>query len=265
MADADATARAHVWTIGDYPLIAEHLLPISEGTVGELDIQPDERVLDVAVGNGNASILAARRGAHVTGVDLTPAQIERARERCAAEGVDVELRVADAEALDVADASYDVVVSVMGVIFAPDPAAAVREMARACRPGGRIAMTSWSGTSRWAATWRSKRAEVGPTQPPLPAELWGSPDFAQTQFAVAGLDATIVTRDFVWRFPSDEVAFETFTTAAGGFMLYLEAMRAQGRYDVASDALRQTIAEVNVATDGTCHLPADYLLTTAPR
>ena len=262
---ADESAQTHVWTIGDYPLIAEHLLPISEGTVGKLDLQPGERVLDVAVGNGNASILAARRGARVTGVDLTPAQIERARKRCAAEGVDVELRVADAEALDVADASYDVVVSVMGVIFAPDPAAAVREMARACRPGGRIAMTSWSGSSRWAATWRAKRAEVGPTQPPLPSELWGSPEFALAQFTAAGLAATVETRDFSWRFPSNEVAFETFTTAAGGFMLYLEAMRAQGRYDAASDALRQTIAEVNVATDGTCHLPADYLLTTAPR
>ena len=153
----------------------------------------------------------------------------------------------------------------MGVIFAPDPAAAVREMARACRPGGRIAMTSWSGTSRWAATWRSKRAEVGPPPLPLPSELWGSPDFAQVQFAAAGLDATVETRDFSWRFPSNETAFETFTTAAGGFMLYLEAMREQGLHEAACDALRQTIAEVNIATDGTCHLPADYLLTTAPR
>ena len=93
---------------------------------------------------------------------------------------------------------------------------------------------------------------------------WGSPDFAQAQFAAAGLDATVEPRDFSWHFPSDEVAFETFATAAGGFMLYLQAMREQGLHDAACDALRQTIAEVNVASDGTCHLPADYLLTTAP-
>ena len=222
-------------------------------------------MLDVAVGNGNASILAARRGAQVTGIDLTPAQIERARARCTAEGVEVDLRVGDAQALDVPDGSYDVAMSVMGVIFAPDPAAAARELARVCRPGGRIAMTSWSGASAWQTTWRAKRLAVAPPPPPLPSELWGDPEFARTQLAAAGLEATVEVRDFVWRFPTNEIAFDTFVTAAGGFMLFMEAMTAQGLLEPAREALMGAIAEVNTASDGTCHLPADYLLITAAR
>lgn len=128
-----------MWTIGDYPTIARHLAPISAETVEALGLEVGDRVLDVGVGTGNAAIEAARRGAIVTGIDLTPAQIERARDRCAQEGVDVELRVGDADDLDVPDATFDVVLSVMGVIFAPDPAA------RWPSPRGRSTDGQWRG------------------------------------------------------------------------------------------------------------------------
>lgn len=266
MADDPArNPQTRMWSIGDYPAIARHLLPISEATVAALDIQADERVLDVAVGNGNAAILAARRGAFVTGIDLTPAQIDRARDRCAAEGVGVELRVGDAQALDVADASFDVVLSVMGMIFAPDHAAAIQELARACRPGGRIAATAWTA-SGWAVAWRANVAELMPAAPTGPSpDEWGDPEVAQARLAGAGLDATVETCDFSWRFPSAEVAFETFVTAAGPFVMFMEAMQQRGTADAGRTALVEAMEETNVATDGTCELPSAYLLMTATR
>lgn len=263
--DAARDAQTRMWTVGDYPTIARHLLPISEAAVAALDIGPGDRVLDVAVGDGNAAVLAARRGATVTGIDLTPAQIDRARERCAAEGVDVELRIGDAQALDVPDADFDVVVSVMGVIFAPDPLAAAREMARACRPGGRIAMTAWS-RSGWALAWRAKAAELMPAPPPGPQpDDWGEPQEVTRRMAAAGLDAVVERRDFVWHFPSPEAAFETFVTSAGPYVMFMETMREQGTADRARSAMLDAMQETNLATDGTCELPAAYLLVTAAR
>lgn len=265
MTDASRDAQTRMWTIGDYPAIARHLLPISEATVAALDVQAGERVLDVAVGNGNAAVLAARRGATVTGIDLTPAQIDRARDRCAADGVEVALRVGDAEALDVDDASFDVVMSVMGIIFAPGHAAACRELARAARPGGRIAATAWAGGS-WSLAWRARVADLAPPPPagPQPDE-WGDPEVARARFAAAGLDATVAEHEFHWRFPSVDVGYETLTTAAGPFVAFIEAMRAQGLEEPASAALQEAMAESNVATDGTCALHAPYLLITATR
>ncbi len=258
-------AQTRMWTIGNYPAIARHLLPISEDVVATLDIQPGERVLDVAVGDGNAAILAAQRGATVTGIDLTPTQIDRARDRCAAEGAEVDLRVGNAEDLDVADASFDVVMSVMGVIFAPGHAAAARELGRVCRPGGRIAFTAWTA-SGWSVVWRSKVAHLMPAPPTGPTpDDWGDPDVLAMRVDAAGLVATIETRDFAWRFPSAEVAFETFVTAAGPFVMFMEVMQMQGKVDEARVALLEVIHEANVASDGSCTLPAAYLLVSATR
>jgi len=263
--DPNPDAQTRMWTIGDYPAIARHLLPISEATVASLDIQPGERVLDVAVGDGNAAILAARRRAHVTGIDLTPAQIDRARDRCAAEGVEVDLRVGDAEALELPDAGFDVVMSVMGMIFAPGHAAAARELGRTCRPGGRIALTAWT-RSGWAVAWRARVAHLMPPPPTGPTpDDWGDPDTMAMRMDVAGLAATIEERPFVWRFPSAEAALETFVTAAGPFVMFMEAMRAQDKAEAARTALLEAMEETNVATDGTCALPADYLLVNATR
>lgn len=263
-ADDPRDVQTRMWTIGDYPVVARHLLPISETVVKTLDIQAGEDVLDVAVGDGNAAILAARRGAKVTGVDLTPAQVERARARCAAEKVTVDLRVGDAQALDLPDEAFDVVMSVMGVIFAPDHAAAARELARVCRPGGRIAITTWASTG-WSITWRAKVAHLTPPAlagAPSPDE-WGDADVARGRLAAAGLSTKAEQRSFAWRFPSPAAALETFSTAAGPFVAFVDALDAIGRADEGKALLLEAIEESNVATDGSCTLPAPYLLITA--
>ena len=263
-ADEVRDVQTRMWTIGDYPLVARHLLPISETVVKALDIEAGEDVLDVAVGDGNAAILAARRGAKVTGVDLTPAQVERARARCAEEKVTVDLRVGDAQALDLPDESFDVVLSVMGVIFATDHAAATRELARVVRPGGRVAITTWAA-SGWSITWRSKVAHLIPASAPgapVPDD-WGDPDEARGRLAAAGLSSKAEQRNFAWRFPSPADALDTFATAAGPIVAFLEALGPVGKAEEGRALLLEAIEEANVATDGSCTLPAPYLLLTA--
>lgn len=263
----DAAARAaqtRMWSIGDYPAIARHLLPISQTVVKVLDIEKGETVLDVAVGDGNAAVLAAKQGAKVTGIDLTPAQIDRAKDRCAAEKVKVDLQVGDAQALDLPDEAFDVVLSVMGLIFAPDHGSATREVARVCRPGGRIAITSWTASS-WAVAWKTKVAHLTPEAVGPSPDEWGDPIEAKRRLAAAGLEATIETRNFAWRFPSTEVALETFVTAAGPFVAFMEMLQMRDKVDEGTALLREAIDESNVANDGSCTLPAAYLLMTATR
>lgn len=255
----DVNPAQRMWTIGDYPTIAEHLWPISAETVDALGISVGDVVLDVGVGNGNAAIAAARRGATVTGVDLTPAQIERARARCEREGVDVDLRVGDAQDLDFEDGTFPFVTSVMGVIFAPDHHLALTEMARVRAPGGVIAVTSWAAGG-WSGRWREAAARILPAPPDAPSpEAWGDAAEMRRRFESAGLEVEVTERPFEFRFPSEDAAFETFTTKVGPFVVFLEAVDALGRGDEARDAMRGVIREMNRARDG-CAVHAPYLL-----
>ena len=130
------------WSSGDYAVIGITLQLVGESLAEALDLRTDELVLDVAAGNGNATLAAARRGANVTSTDYVPALLERGADRARAEGLRVKFEVADAEALPYADASYDAVMSTFGVMFAPDHARAAAEMLRVTRSGGRIGLAS---------------------------------------------------------------------------------------------------------------------------
>ncbi len=254
-------AQVRVWSSGDYPVIARRLSPISVELVDAIGIQPGHRVLDVGVGNGNAAVEAARRGAQVTGIDLTPTQIERARARCADEGIEVDLRVGNAEALEVPDATFDRVLSVMGVIFAPDHERALAEMARVTRPGGTVAVTAWA-EGGWSTRWRARAADLLPEPPPgsPQPDAWGDPDELERRLAAAGLAATVETRSFTWDFDSEQEALDTFVTSAGPYVQFMETATRLGLADRALATLREVLAETNVATNGTCRLPAPYLM-----
>src|SRR6267154_1700093 len=138
-------ARQHgAWSSGDYAIVGTTLQIVGEELCEALDIRAGQRVLDVAAGNGNVSLAAARRWCEVTSTDYVPTLLERGRERAAAERLAIEFRQADAEALPFADASFDVVVSTFGVMFTADQDKAAAELLRVCKPGGKVGLANWT-------------------------------------------------------------------------------------------------------------------------
>jgi SAM-dependent methyltransferase len=175
--DSDLKTRHRkMWASGDYPeMVTTFLLPVGERLVEAAGIAAGERVLDVAAGTGNAAIPAAARGAQVTASDLTPELLDAGRARAEAAGVELDWVAADAEALPFEDAAFDVVMSSIGVMFAPHHQAAADELVRVCRPGGRIALLSWTPEGMLGALYRVMK-EFAPPPPPgaQSPPLWGS-------------------------------------------------------------------------------------------
>ncbi|MEZ5286883.1 MAG: class I SAM-dependent methyltransferase [Vicinamibacterales bacterium] len=163
------------WASGDFAVIGTTLQIVGEQLCEAADVRSLERVLDVAAGNGNATLAAARRFADVTSTDYVPALLERGRARAEAEGLAVRFQTADAEALPFDDAAFDVVLSTFGVMFAPDHDAAAREMARVCRPGGRIAMANWTPDGFIGTLFPVVARYAPPPAGLRPPSLWGTP------------------------------------------------------------------------------------------
>jgi len=166
------TRQQAAWASGDYSVIGTTLQIVGEMLAEAADVRPDEDVLDVAAGNGNASLAAARRGARVTSTDYVPALLERAAERAYAERLAINFRTADAEALAFREASFDVVMSTFGVMFTPDQARAARELARVCKPGGRIALANWTPDSFVGQLFKTIGKHVPPPAGVQSPALW---------------------------------------------------------------------------------------------
>jgi SAM-dependent methyltransferase len=178
------TKHRTMWASGDYPSMVEtFLLPLGPRLVEAALIEPGQRVLDVAAGTGNASVPAAQRGARVTASDLTPELLDAGRARPEAAGLDIDWVPADAENLPFEDASFDVVMSSIGVMFAPHHQAAADELARVCRPGGTIALLSWTPEGMLGALFATMK-QFAPPPPPGASSppLWGSEEHLQGLF-----------------------------------------------------------------------------------
>jgi SAM-dependent methyltransferase len=196
----------HMWMAGDYDRFSRYLEPSAREFYERLEVPPGCRVLDVACGSGQIALIAAKAGADVTGVDIASNLIERARARAEAAGLRARFDEGDAEALPYEDASFDVVVSVVGAMFAPRPEVVAKEFLRVCRPGGTIAMANWTPQGFIGRMFKTVAAFIAPSGMPSPV-LWGDETTVHQRLGhgLSSLDMTRRRYAFQYPFPPAEV------------------------------------------------------------
>lgn len=251
-----------MWDSGDYPSVAELVVEVAERLVERAAPARGEELLDVATGSGNVAIPAAQAGARVTALDLAPALLEAGRVRAEAAGVEVEWVAGDAEALPFADASFDVVLSALGVQFTPDHHASARELARVCRPGGRVGVACWTPDGligRFLAT--VGRAMPAPPAGVMPPPRWGDPQHVDGLFAGTGVELRYerLTVDFV-----DESA-ETFVDFMaewyGPLLRARTLLEPQDGWTALRDELLALVGEFDTGgADGELRSSSEYLI-----
>jgi SAM-dependent methyltransferase len=253
--------QGQVWAEGDYPSVGRLLEPAARMLVDAAGVTEGQRVLDVATGSGSVAVLAARAGAQVVGVDITDAWFDEARARAALGGIDLDLRLGDAEDLPIGDESFDVVLSSFGAIFAPRHELVASELVRVCRPSGVIALTAWTPGGANDSVFAPLLKRLPP--PPefvTPSIRWGDPAHVRELFASAGVTLSFEHRDFEVGFPSVE-AFEAFVfEASGGFMRARRTLEELGVWEDAYAEFEAVIVATNEADDGTYRTAWEFLL-----
>jgi SAM-dependent methyltransferase len=252
------------WMSGDFDKIARIIAAGGAEFIARLQLAPGAQVLDVACGTGNLSFPAARAGAIVTGVDIAPNLLATARSRAAAEGVNIQFDEGDAEALPYADAAFDEVVTMFGAMFAPQPQLVAAEMARVCRPGGRVAMANWTPAGFIGQMFKVTGQHVPP--PPMPSPLlWGDEATVRERLRDGFTDLRCIRRELSMDFPmTPPDAVEFFRIWYGPTHRAFAALDEAGQAALRRD-LEQLWTEHNRATDGTTRIKAEYLEVTATR
>jgi ubiquinone/menaquinone biosynthesis C-methylase UbiE len=248
-----------MWASGDFAVIGTTLQIVGELLCEGVDLRSGEQVLDVAAGNGNATLAAARRFASVTSADYVPALLERGKQRANAEGLEARFEVADAEALPFADASFDVVLSTFGVMFAPEHQQAARELLRVCRPGGRIGLACWTPQGFLGQLFQVVARYV----PPIPGVrsplLWGSDAHIQVLFAGKTTFAHAV-RYFAFRYHSPEHWVDMFRTYYGPVHKAFAALDPERQAALEQDLLT-LLRRADRGGGAGLVVPAEYLET----
>ena len=252
-----------MWASGDYPSMVEtFLLPLGPRLVEACEIGEGDRVLDVAAGTGNAAIEAAKRGASVVASDLTPELFEAGRARAEAAGVELEWVEADAEALPFEDESFDVVISSIGVMFAPHHQAAADELVRVCRPGGKIAVLSWTPEGMIGALFRTM-GPFAPAPPPgaQPPPLWGGEDHLGELFGER-VELELLERDVleVTAFARPDDYGEHFKQRYGPTIVARGNAEKDGRADEFDQALSEFCGEWNLGGEEAARFEMEYLV-----
>lgn len=251
-------ARQQVaWGSGDYALIGTTLQIVGEQLCEALDLRSGQKVLDVAAGNGNVSLAAARRWCEVVASDYVPALLERARERATGERLPMEFREADAEALPFADASFDAVVSTFGVMFTPDQERAAAELARVCRPGGKIGLANWTPEGFIGQLFKTIGKHLPPPAGAKSPALWGTRARIDEMFGSKGTVQS-TARHFVFRYRSPAHWMEVFRTYYGPVLKAFAALDAAGQAALERDLL-DLIERFNRSGDATMVVPGEYL------
>ncbi|MBK7645346.1 MAG: class I SAM-dependent methyltransferase [Planctomycetes bacterium] len=256
--DPLAARNRAVWGVGDFDRIAAGYRHDADSFVARVPLAPGERVLDLACGTGNLALPAARAGADVVGIDLAPQLLEAARTRAAAEGLAIRFEEGNAEALGGADARFDTLLSMFGVMFAPRPERVAAELLRLVRPGGRIALAHWTPASFVGDMLRAHTARVPPPSGVPSALAWG--DDATVRERLAGARSVTLTRRSVhFRYPFAPAGVaRMFCEAYGPTIRTLEALDANGRAGLEAD-LERLWSRANLARDGGTQVESEYL------
>jgi ubiquinone/menaquinone biosynthesis C-methylase UbiE len=256
--DAIKSRQQQAWATGDYTIIGAFTVQVSEWLCEAVDIQAGQKVLDVATGSGNTALAAARRGGAVTGVDYVPSLLERGRERAAAERLSIAFQVGDAESLPFPDATFDVVLSTFGVIFAPDQEKAAQELLRVCRTGGKIGLANWTPEGFSGENFRITAAYL----PPLPGlkspTRWGTAEGLQSLFGDRLTALHLRQRSTVFRAPSAEQYMTLTRTYLGPVIKVFESLALDAQERLQRDLL-DNIRRFNQSGDETMYVPAEYL------
>ena len=246
------------WSAGDYAVVGTTLQIVGESLCEALDLRAGERVLDVAAGNGNATLAAARRWCDVVSTDYVPTLLERGRARAGAEGLPVQFEQADAESLPYKDHSFDVVLSTFGVMFTADQNRAAAEMARACKPGGRIGLANWTPDSFVGQIFKTLGKYIAPAAGVKSPALWGTEERLHELFGERLDSIAIERRNFMFRYHSAAHWLEIFRSFYGPMHKSFGALDAEKQEALAADLI--ALAEkFNRATDGTLVAPSEYI------
>ena len=253
------TKQQAMWASGDFAVIGTTLQIVGEMICEAVDLRAGERVLDVAAGNGNATLAAARRFADVTSTDYVPALLDGGRRRAEAEGFTIRFEPADAENLPYGDASFDVVLSTFGVMFAPDHERAAHEAMRVCRPGGRIGLACWTPTGFLGDLFRAVARHVPPVpgvQSPL---FWGTDPHIRTLFqGAAKIEHT--PRFFNFRYESAGHFVDIFRRFYGPTHKAFAGLDAAGQAALEADLLA-LLRRLNIGGERGLVVPGEYLET----
>lgn len=252
------TRQQAAWSTGNYAVVGTTLQIVGESLCEALDLRSGSRVLDVAAGNGNATLAAARRFADVTSTDYVTSLLDAGRARAQAEGHAIRFQEADAEQLPFADASFDAVLSTFGVMFTADQDKAAAELARVCRPGGKIGLANWTPESFIGQLFKT----IGKYVPPAPGlkspALWGTKARLEELFGRTGKDIRAESRRFTFRYRSPAHWLEVFRTYYGPINKAYAALDA-ARQEAFTQDILALIARDNRSGDGTMVLPCEYL------
>ena len=246
------------WSSGDYAVVGTTLQIVGEQLAEALDLRAGQKVLDIAAGNGNATLAAARRWCEVTSTDYVESLLARARQRAEAEGLKVNFQKADAEALPFADSSFDAVLSTFGGMFSPDQGRAASEMLRVCRSGGRIGLANWTPEGFIGQMFKTIGKHVPPPAGLKSPALWGTAEWIEKAFRADASSLVAQRRNFVFRYRSAEHFLDVFRRYYGPMLKAFEALQEPGRAALSRDII-ELIGRFNTSGDKTMVVPSEYL------
>jgi ubiquinone/menaquinone biosynthesis C-methylase UbiE len=252
------TRQQGAWSSGDYAVVGTTLQIVGEELCEALDLRSGQKVLDVAAGNGNVTLAAARRWCEVVSTDYVPSLLERGRSRAAADGLSIQFREADAEALPFADASFDAVVSTFGVMFTPDQDKAAAELARVSKRGGKIGLANWTPEGFIGQLFKTLGKYLPPPAGAKSPALWGTEARIKEMFGASAASIRAERRNFNFRYRSPEHFLDIFKSYYGPMLKAFAALDAANQQGLRDD-LFALIARTNRAEDGTMVVPGEYL------